>query len=129
MLFRSYSSVKVVCMSCNSNLKVFDIHKVYIRIVKMIIPRIGSVKNEDILMVIIPKTLMLTIITGSFRRFSTCVWQILVGMRWCAMCIFHVLTCDNFTKGIMRIYIVFFKRPKMKVFILHLLTCSNIYNL
>ena len=129
MLFRSYSSVKVVCMSCNSNLKVFDIHKVYIRIVKMIIPRIGSVKNEDILMVIIPKTLMLTIITGSFRRFSICVWQILLGVRWCAMCIFHVLTFDYFIKGIIRIYVVFFEKPKMNVFILHLLTCSNIYNL
>ena len=133
MLFSSYSSLKVMCVSYNSNLKVFDIHKVYIRTVKMIILRIRSIKNEDILMVIIPKTIirvMLTIITGRFRRFSTRVWQnTSINTVRHAMCILLFVTFDNFIKGIMRIYIVFLKKRKSNVFILHILTCSNIYNL
>ena len=35
--------------------------------------------------------------------------QILLGMRWCAMCIFLFLKLYSFIKGIMPIYIVFFK--------------------
>ena len=47
----------------------------------------------------------------------------------CAMCIFLSLKFYNFIKGIMRIHIVFLIKPKTDVFIIHLLTCSNIYNL
>ena len=46
----------------------------------------------------------------------------------CAMCIFLFLKIFNFIKEIVHIYIVFFKKVKTIVFVLNLLTCSNIYN-
>ena len=52
-----------------------------------------------------------------------------VGVRWCAMCILLFLKFYNFIKGIMRICVVFLKKPKTNVFRLYLLPCSNIYNL
>ena len=56
------------------------------------------------------------------------VW-IPLGVRRCAMCILLFLKFYNFIKGIMRIYVVFLKKPKTNVFRLYLLSCSNIYNL
>ena len=55
--------------------------------------------------------------------------QILLGVRWCAICIFLFLKFNNFITGIMRIYIVFSKKLLTNVFIFDLLICSNIYNL
>ena len=54
--------------------------------------------------------------------------QILLGVRWCAMYIFLFLKFYNFIEGIMRIHSIF-KKHKTNVFILHLLTFKNIYNL
>ena len=54
--------------------------------------------------------------------------QILLGVRWCAMSTFLFLKLYSFIKGIMWIHSIF-KKPKTNVFILHLLTFKNIYNL
>ena len=47
-------------------------------------------------------------------------------MLWCAMCIFLFLSFYNFIKGIVYIYIVFFK--KFRSLFLYLQTCSSIFN-
>ena len=44
------------------------------------------------------------------------------------MCIFLFLKCCNFIKGNVCIYIVFLTKLRLIVFIINLLTCSNIYN-
>ena len=53
--------------------------------------------------------------------------QIALGMQWCVMFIFLFLKSDNFIKGIVCIYIVFFK--KLRTLLLYLAyysqTCSN----
>ena len=53
-------------------------------------------------------------IAGPFRRFSTRVWQNacinILSMWWCVMHIFLFLRFYNFTKGILHIYTVFFKK-------------------
>ena len=80
-----------------------------------------------------------TIESGPFRRFSTRLWKmhayILLGLQWCAICIFIFLEFYNFIIGIMCIYTVFLKnlRPMflyltyllVKIFVTGQCICLN----
>ena len=50
----------------------------------------------------------------------------LLGMQWCAMCIFLFIKFYNFVKVIVCIYIVFLK--EIRPLFLYLTYCSNVYN-
>ena len=54
--------------------------------------------------------------------------QILLGVWWCVMSIFLFLKLYIFIKRIMHIHSIF-KKSETNVFILHILTFKNVYNL
>ena len=87
------------------------------------------VKSRQIEFFMISRFLLkyLQVLSGDFQHAGHKMHaEKLLGMQWCAMCIFLFIKFYNFVKVIVCIYIVFLKETRP--LFLYFTYCSNVYN-